>query len=278
MRHEFQSFQFFISLIIWCFQLKWFFIDSRSFQYFPLSGSSSEPFLWTWVWQDMRMSMNKPIKYWITHKPQRRLKKQRRREGKQTQWNKHKENPRKQWLTGSCGEHIIYYGWFMADLLRLIYGLFIIADFLSFVFFFLTSPKCYEMEDRNSPGLDLCSWCIIISLRCDYVVQLWGVLASRRLGATKLRPDAWLTTTGIKCRHFTTLGGVRYSWHWRSQALLHLRLAMAPRLTSGSWVNCGEHANHSLKSIDVDGEWISTLTHLYAMVTWKWFEISLLHN
>ena len=28
MRHGFQSFHFFISLIIWCFQLKWFFIDS----------------------------------------------------------------------------------------------------------------------------------------------------------------------------------------------------------------------------------------------------------
>ena len=82
----------------------------------------------------------------------------------------------------------------MDHLLLLIFSL--------FVFFFLTSPKCYEMEDRNSPGLDLCSWCIIISLRCDYVVQLWGVLASRRLGATKLRPDAWLTTTGIKMPPF----------------------------------------------------------------------------
>ena len=174
----------------------------KIFSNFPLSGNGVNFFLYTSDLFDMTMSMNKPIKYWITHKPQRRLKKQRRREGKQTQWNKHKENPRKQWLTGSCGEHIIYYGWFMADLLRLIYGLFIIADFLSFVFFFLTSPKCYEMEDRNSPGLDLCSWCIIISLRCDYVVQLWGVLASRRLGATKLRPDAWLTTTGIKMPPF----------------------------------------------------------------------------
>ena len=166
----------------------------------------------------------------------------------------------------------------MADLLRLIYGLFIIADFLSFVFFFLTSPKCYEMEDRNSPGLDLCSWCIIISLRCDYVVQLWGVLASRRLGATKLRPDAWLTTTGINCRHFTTMWGVRYSWHWRSQALLHLRLAMAPRLTSGSTGQLWRARNHSLKSVDADGLMDLKSTALISKSNVSWFEISLLDN
>ena len=66
----------------------------------------------------------------------------------------------------------------MDHLLLLIFSL--------FVFFFLTSPKCYEMEDRNSPGLDLCSWLYhyFSTVRSHSSALRCGWLASRRLAAT----------------------------------------------------------------------------------------------
>ena len=147
--------------------------------------------------------------------------------------------------------------------------LLLIAYFLSLCSFSWLAGNVVKWKYKNSPGLDLCSWLY------HYISTVWlrssalrcGWLASRRLGATSC--DRMLTTTGIKCRWFYYIV--------RSTRQLTLKITSSlPSETCRlldyhlwSWVNCGEHANHSLKSIDVDGEWISTLTHLYAMVTWN---------
>ena len=110
----------------------------KIFSNFPLSGNGVNFFLYTSDLFDMTMSMNKPIKYWITQKTTKKAKKTTEKRRQTNTMEQPQGNPRTQWLTGSCGEHIIYYGWFSLSLnngdiekANKHNGSFIIADFLS---------------------------------------------------------------------------------------------------------------------------------------------------
>ena len=109
------------------------------------------------------------------------------------------------------------------------------------------------------------------ALMCGVLSVGWQAQAScdRMLGSQQ---------QGIKCRRFYYNMRSTIQLTLRPQALLHLRLAMAPRLTSGSTGQLWRARNHSLKSVDADGLMDLKSTALISKSNVSWFEISLLDN
>ena len=111
-------------------------------------------------------------------------------------------------------------------------------------------------------------------------LQLWCVVYYRLAGKPQASCDRMLGSQqqGIKCRRFYYNMRSTIQLTLRPQALLHLRLAMAPRLTSGSTGQLWRARNHSLKSVDADGLMDLKSTALISKSNVSWFEISLLDN
>ena len=122
-----------------------------------------------------------------------------------------------------------------------------------------------------------CHWLFTVRSRS---LQLWCVVYYRLAGKPQASCDRMLGSQqqGIKCRRFYYNMRSTIQLTLRPQALLHLRLAMAPRLTSGSTGQLWRARNHSLKSVDADGLMDLKSTALISKSNVSWFEISLLDN
>ena len=117
-----------------------------------------------------------------------------------------------------------------------------------------------------------CHWLFTVKSHSSAEVWLAGkpqASCDRMLGSQQ---------QGIKCRRFYYNMRSTIQLTLRPQALLHLRLAMAPRLTSGSTGQLWRARNHSLKSVDADGLMDLKSTALISKSNVSWFEISLLDN